>query len=188
MGIFLGEIKNWNDQKIHQENLKVKFPNQMITDIHRSDGSGTSFIFKDFLSKVSSTLKKLVGKSTSVNWLVGLGGKGNEGFAGFIKQTPGSIGYLELYYALENQMSVGKVKNQPSKFPKTNVPKNILKLRTLKKLKLQISWLNHHLSVFSPSLQKHFFLAQAFQNLLLLQISKPPDSTPNPELHLLWQN
>ena len=114
--IYLGKIKNWDDEMIRKDNPQVKLPNQMITVIHRSDGSGTSFIFTDFLSKVSANWKNKVGKGTAVNWPAGLGGKGNEGVAGLIKQTPGSIGYVELSYALENKMDIGRVRNQSDKF------------------------------------------------------------------------
>lgn len=120
--IYLGKIKNWDDESIQKDNPGVKLPNQMITVIHRSDGSGTSFIFTDFLSKVSEGWKEKVGKGTAVNWPAGLGGKGNEGVAGLIKQTPGSIGYVELSYAIENKMDVGKVKNKSDHFIYPSIP------------------------------------------------------------------
>jgi len=93
-GIFLGEIKKWDDPKIASANPGVKLPSSSVEVVHRSDGSGTSFIFTDYLSKVSGEWKSKVGANTSVSWPVGLGGKGNEGVAGIIKQTPGSIGYV----------------------------------------------------------------------------------------------
>jgi len=114
--IYLGKITNWNDPAIQKDNPSTKLPDQMITVIHRSDGSGTSFIFTDYLSKINPTWKTKVGRGTSVNWPIGLGGKGNEGVAGLIKQTPGSIGYVELSYALENKMPVAKVKNLSGRF------------------------------------------------------------------------
>jgi phosphate transport system substrate-binding protein len=115
-GIYLGDVKKWNDAKIASANPGVKLPDSEIEVIHRSDGSGTSFIFTDYLSKVSPQWKSKVGANTSVSWPVGLGGKGNDGVAGLIKQTPGSIGYVELIYAVQNKMSYASVKNAAGKF------------------------------------------------------------------------
>src|SRR6266496_3513024 len=98
-GIFLGQIKKWNDPKITALNPGVTLPDQEIVVVHRSDGSGTTYIWTDYLSKVSSEWKSKVGTNTSVNWPTGIGGKGNEGVAGQIKQTPGALGYVELIYA-----------------------------------------------------------------------------------------
>jgi phosphate transport system substrate-binding protein len=119
--IYLGNIKKWNDPRLAKANPGVKFPDEDIAVIHRSDGSGTTYIFTDFLSKVSSTWKDKVGKSTSVNWPVGLGGKGNEGVSGMVKQTEGSIGYVELIYALANKMSYGSVQNASGAFVKASL-------------------------------------------------------------------
>jgi phosphate transport system substrate-binding protein len=110
-GIFLGKITKWNDPAIAAANKGVNLPGNDIVVVHRSDGSGTSYIWTDYLSKVSDDWKNKVGKGTSVNWPVGLGGKGNEGVAGLIKQTPNSFGYVELIYAIQNSMPYGKVKN-----------------------------------------------------------------------------
>jgi phosphate transport system substrate-binding protein len=110
-GIFLGKITKWNDPTIAGANAGVKLPANDIVVVHRSDGSGTSYIWTDYLSKVSDDWKNKVGKGTSVNWPVGLGGKGNEGVAGLIKQTPNAFGYVELIYAIQNSMPYGKVKN-----------------------------------------------------------------------------
>jgi len=110
-GIFLGKITKWNDPAIAGANKGVNLPGNDIVVVHRSDGSGTSYIWTDYLSKVSDEWKNKVGKSTSVNWPVGLGGKGNEGVAGLVKQTPNSFGYVELIYAIQNNMPYGKVKN-----------------------------------------------------------------------------
>jgi phosphate transport system substrate-binding protein len=110
-GIFLGKITKWNDPAIAGANAGVKLPANDIVVVHRSDGSGTSYIWTDYLSKVSDDWKNKVGKGTSVNWPVGLGGKGNEGVTGLIKQTPNSFGYVELIYAIQNSMPYGKVKN-----------------------------------------------------------------------------
>jgi len=114
--IFLGHIKKWNDPKITAINKTAKLPATDITIAHRSDGSGTSNIFTTYLSKVSEDWNKTVGKGSSVNWPVGLGGKGNEGVAGLIKQTPGAIGYIELAYAVQNNMAYAKVQNKSGNF------------------------------------------------------------------------
>ena len=115
-GIFMGSITKWNDKSIAKLNPDVKLPKSDIIVVHRSDGSGTSFIFTDFLSKVSSDWKDKVGKATSVNWPVGLGGKGNEGVTQQVKQTEGSIGYVELIYALSNDLAYATVKNAAGEF------------------------------------------------------------------------
>jgi len=109
--IFLGKITKWNDAAIRATNPGVNLPNAEITVVHRSDGSGTSYIWCDYLSKVSPEYRKAVGVATSVNWPAGVGAKGNEGVAGLVKQTPGSIGYVELIYALQNKISYGAVQN-----------------------------------------------------------------------------
>src|SRR6478609_11498176 len=119
--LFLGKIKKWNDPRLAKDNPGVKFPDEDIVIVHRSDGSGTTYIWTDYLSKVSSEWKDKVGKGTSVNWPVGLGGKGNEGVAGTVKQTEGSIGYVELIYALQNKMAYGSVKNHSGKFIKADL-------------------------------------------------------------------
>jgi phosphate transport system substrate-binding protein len=119
--IYLGNIKKWNDPKLAKDNPGVKFPDEDIAVVHRTDGSGTTYIFTDFLSKVSPAWKDKVGKSTSVNWPVGLGGKGNEGVSGMVKQTEGSIGYVELIYALSNKMPYGSVKNAAGQFVKASL-------------------------------------------------------------------
>jgi phosphate transport system substrate-binding protein len=116
--IFLGKITKWNDPAITKLNPNVKLPGTDITVCHRSDGSGTTYIWVDYLSKVSPEWKKKVGIATSVNWPVGIGGKGNEGVAGLVKQTPGSIGYVELIYALQNKIDYGSVQNMAGEFVK----------------------------------------------------------------------
>lgn len=115
-GIYLGDVKKWNDQKIASVNPGVKLPNAEIQVIHRSDASGTSFVFTDYLSKVSADWKKNVGANDSVAWPLGLGGKGNDGVAGLVKQTSGAIGYVELIYAVQNKMPFADVKNMAGKF------------------------------------------------------------------------
>ncbi len=114
--IFLGNITKWNDPKIAAINKSAKLPTTAIVIAHRSDGSGTSNIFTTYLSKVSDQWSTKVGKGSSVNWPVGLGGKGNEGVAGLIKQTPGAIGYIELAYAIQNGMAYAKVQNKAGNF------------------------------------------------------------------------
>jgi phosphate transport system substrate-binding protein len=120
-GIYLGQITKWNDPEIANANKGVNLPDAEIVVVHRSDGSGTSFIWTDFLAKVSSDWKSKVGADTSVNWPKGLGGKGNEGVSGLIKQTPNSIGYIELIYALQNNIPYGKVQNAAGKFVKADL-------------------------------------------------------------------
>ncbi len=119
--IYLGEIQNWDNKRIKETNPEAKLPSKKIAVMHRSDGSGTSFIFTDYLSKVSSEWKKKVGAGKSVNWPEGLGAKGNEGVAGIIKQAKGSIGYCELAYALHNDMPVAKIRNKSGNFIKPEI-------------------------------------------------------------------
>jgi phosphate transport system substrate-binding protein len=121
-GIFLGTITKWNDPEIASANSGAKLPAEDIVVIHRSDGSGTSYIWTDFLAKISGDWKSKVGNAaTSVNWPVGLGGKGNEGVSGLVKQTPNSIGYIELIYAVQNNIAYGKVQNAAGKFVKADL-------------------------------------------------------------------
>src|SRR5204863_1795238 len=109
--IFLGKITKWNDPAIMKLNGGVNLPGTDITVVHRSDGSGTTYIWVDFLSKVSPEFKSKVGVNTAVNWPTGVGGRGNEGVSGLVKQTPGSIGYVELIYAIQNKIASGAVQN-----------------------------------------------------------------------------
>jgi len=120
-GIFLGKVSKWNDPAIVSANPGVKLPNSDIVLVHRSDGSGTTYIWTDYLSKVSPEWQSKAGKGTSVNWPVGLGGKGNEGVSALIQQTPGSLGYVELIYAIQNKMPYGKVKNSSGAFIKADL-------------------------------------------------------------------
>ena len=120
-GVFLGQIKKWNDPKIAALNPGIKLPDQDIVVVHRSDGSGTTYIWTDYLSKISSEWKQKVGTNTSVNWPTGLGGKGNEGVAGQIKQTPGALGYVELIYAVQNKMPYADMKNASGEFVKASL-------------------------------------------------------------------
>ena len=120
-GIFLGRISKWNDPAIAGANKGVNLPGNDIVVIHRSDGSGTTYIWTDYLSKVNSDWKDKVGKGASVNWPVGLGGKGNEGVTGLIKQTPNAIGYVELIYAAQNKVPYGTVKNASGSFVKADL-------------------------------------------------------------------
>lgn len=120
-GIFLGKISKWNDKAITSANPGVNFPDANIIVVHRSDGSGTSFIWTDYLSKVSPEWKSSVGADTSVKWPIGMGGKGNEGVSGMIRQLQGSIGYVELIYALQNKIPYGSVKNSAGAFVKASL-------------------------------------------------------------------
>jgi phosphate transport system substrate-binding protein len=119
--IYLGKIKKWDDPAITGPNPGVKLPDADIIVVHRSDGSGTTYIWTDFLSKVSPEWRDKVGRNTSVNWPVGIGGKGNEGVSGLVKQTPDSIGYVELIYAIQNNLSYGLVENADHKFLKASL-------------------------------------------------------------------
>ncbi|MGH9574378.1 MAG: phosphate ABC transporter substrate-binding protein PstS [Candidatus Acidiferrales bacterium] len=119
--IYLGKVTKWNDPEIVGANPGVKLPATDIVVIHRSDGSGTTFVWTDYLSKISPDWKSKVGSNTSVNWPVGLGGKGNEGVSGLVEQTPNAIGYVELIYALQNHLSYGVVKNSAGKFVKASL-------------------------------------------------------------------
>jgi phosphate transport system substrate-binding protein len=116
--IYLGKVKKWNDPAIAKANPGVKLPATDIAVAHRSDGSGTSFIFTDYLSKVSPEFKSKVGANASVNWPVGVGGKGSDGVSGLVTQTPGAIGYVELIYALQNKIAYGSVQNAAGEFVK----------------------------------------------------------------------
>jgi len=120
-GIFLGTITKWNAPEIAKANPGVKLPDKAIMLVHRSDGSGTTFIWTDYLSKVSATWKSKVGAGTSVNWPAGLGAKGNEGVAGMVRQSPYSLGYVELIYALQNKMTYGRVRNAAGTFVKPDL-------------------------------------------------------------------
>jgi phosphate transport system substrate-binding protein len=120
-GIFLGKVTKWNDPLIASANPGVKLPGDDIVVIHRSEGSGTTYIWTDFLSKISDDWKNKVGKGASINWPVGLGGKGNEGVSGLLKQTPDAIGYVELIYALQTNITFGKMENASGKFVKASL-------------------------------------------------------------------
>lgn len=120
-GIYLGKITKWNDPELVKANPSVKLPATDIVVTHRADGSGTTYVWTDYLSKMSEDWKSKVGKGTSVNWPVGIGGKGNEGVAGLLTQTPNSIGYLELIYAVQNHLSYGRVQNSSGKFVKAEL-------------------------------------------------------------------
>lgn len=129
-GIYLGNITKWNDPQIAALNPGASLPNQDIVIVHRSDGSGTTFIFTDYLSKVSSEWKSKVGNNTSVNWPAGIGGKGNEGVSGQVKQTEGAIGYVELIYAIQNKMPYASLKNADGKFVKPTLESITAAMRT----------------------------------------------------------
>jgi phosphate transport system substrate-binding protein len=119
--IILGKVTKWNDPAVAKENPGVNLPSMDITVAHRADGSGTTYIFVDYLSKVSEEFKKKVGVATAVNWPTGIGGKGNEGVASLVKQTPGALGYVELIYALQNHIDYGSVKNADGEYTKASL-------------------------------------------------------------------
>jgi phosphate transport system substrate-binding protein len=114
--IFLGKITKWSDPVLAKDNPGVKLPDVPMVTAHRSDGSGTTYVFTDYLSKVSPAWKKAVGRNTSVSWPVGLGGKGNEGVTGLVKQTPNSIGYVELIYAIQNKLPYAELRNAAGRY------------------------------------------------------------------------
>jgi len=120
-GIFLGRIQKWNDKALTDANPGLNLPDQPIVVVHRSDGSGTSFVWTDYLSKVSPEWKQSVGSNTSVKWPAGIGGKGNDGVAALVRQQPGAIGYVELIYALQNNIPFGPVKNAAGSFVKASL-------------------------------------------------------------------
>ena len=120
-GIFLGAITRWNDAELARANPGVSLPAASIVVVHRSDGSGTTFVWTDYLSKASAAWKQKVGAGTAVKWPAGLGAKGNEGVAGLVRQTPNAIGYVELVYAIQNRMSYGRVRNAAGVFVKANL-------------------------------------------------------------------
>ncbi len=133
-GIYLGKITKWNDQALTSANPGLKLPNQDIVVVHRSDGSGTTFVWTDYLSKVSPEWKSKVGSNTSVKWPVVLGGKGNEGVSGLVTQQPGGIGYVELIYALQNKITFGPVKNAAGDFVKASLESTTAAAASLKKM------------------------------------------------------
>ncbi len=120
-GIYLGKITKWSDPELTKANPGVKLPDASIIVVHRSDGSGTTFVWTDYLSKVSKEWETKVGRQNSVNWPVGLGGKGSEGVTGLVKQQANSIGYVEVIYAIQNKLQYGKVKNQAGNFVDANL-------------------------------------------------------------------
>jgi phosphate transport system substrate-binding protein len=132
--IFLGKITNWNDGRIAKDNPGIKFPNKEIVVIHRADGSGTTFIFTDYLSKVSKDWASGPSKGTAVKWPVGLGGKGNEGVAGYIRQMEGAVGYVELIYALQNNITYGSVRNAAGEFVKASLPSTTAAAASIKSM------------------------------------------------------
>jgi len=119
--IFEGKISNWSDPRIAKDNPGVKLPSETINVVHRSDGSGTTYIFSDYLSKVSKSWADGPGKGTALNWPKGIGGKGSEGVAGLVRQLPGAIGYVELIYALQNKIAFGEVKNSSGNWVKASI-------------------------------------------------------------------
>src|SRR5207244_3124702 len=119
--VFFGKITKWNDARIKDVNPGANLPDQPIVVVHRSDGSGTTYIWVDYLAKVNSEWEQKVGRGTSVKWPVGLGGKGNEGVAGQVKNTPGALGYVELAYASTNKLPVAQIRNKAGKFVESTI-------------------------------------------------------------------
>jgi len=132
--IYLGKVTNWNDPAIAKDNPDVKLPDQKIIVVHRAEGSGTSFIFTDFLSKVSKEWAGGPGASTAPGWPVGVAGKGNEGVAGLVRQVPGTIGYVELIYALQNHMTFGAVQNAAGNWITASIPGVTAAAASIKKM------------------------------------------------------
>jgi phosphate transport system substrate-binding protein len=133
-GIYLGKITKWNDKALADANPGMKLPDKPIVVIHRSDGSGTTFVWTDYLSKISPEWKSQAGSNTSVKWPVGLGGKGNEGVAGLVRQMDGAIGYVELIYALQNKISFGPVKNAAGSFVKASLQSTTAAAASIKEM------------------------------------------------------
>jgi phosphate transport system substrate-binding protein len=133
-GIYLGKITKWNDKALADANPGMKLPDKPIVVIHRSDGSGTTFVWTDYLSKISPEWKSQVGSNTSVKWPVGLGGKGNEGVAGLVRQMDGALGYVELIYALQNKISFGPVKNAAGTFVKASLQSTTAAAASIKEM------------------------------------------------------
>ena len=173
-GIFLGKVSSWNDPAIAKENPGVKLPATPIVVVHRSDGSGTTYIFTDYLSKVSPEWNSAVGKNTSVKWPVGLGGKGNEGVAGTIRQVEGSIGYVELIYALNNQIPYGVVRNKSGNYVKATLESTTLAAASVKMPA------DYRVSITNPEGKDAYPIA-SFTWLLVPQVSK--DTAKGKVLH-----
>lgn len=167
--IFLGRISNWSDPAIAKVNPDLKFPNQEIVVVHRSDGSGTTFIWTDYLSKVSPEWKSQVGANTSVNWPKGLGGKGNDGVAGSIRQLPGSIGYVELIYAVQNKIGYGSVRNASGAFVKASLESVTAAAASAQKMPADF-----RVSITNPP-GKDAYPISSFTWLLIPQQSKDPN-------------
>jgi phosphate transport system substrate-binding protein len=162
VGIYLGQITKWNDPLIAKVNAGVVLPNKPIVVIHRSDGSGTTFVFTDYLSKVSPEWKSKVGSNTSVNWPVGLGGKGNEGVAGQVRQMDGAIGYVELIYALQNKISFGSVQNAAGMFVKGSLESTTAAAAAMKRMPEDF-----RVSITNPAGSKDAYPIATFTYLLI---------------------
>lgn len=167
-GIYLGKITKWNDPQIVKDNAKLNLPDKPIVVIHRSDGSGTSYIFTDYLSKISPEWKARVGRNTSVNWPVGLGAKGNEGVAGMVRQMDGGIGYIELIYALQNKIAFGSVRNAAGNFVKGSLESTTAAAASLKEMPADF-----RVSITNPS-GKGAYPISSFTWLLIPAHSKDP--------------
>jgi phosphate transport system substrate-binding protein len=167
-GIYLGKITKWNDPQIAKDNAKLNLPDKPIVVVHRSDGSGTSYIFTDYLSKVSPEWKARVGRNTSVNWPVGLGAKGNEGVAGMVRQMDGGIGYVELTYALQNKVAFGSVRNAAGNFVGGSLQSTMAAAASLKEMPADF-----RVSITNPP-GKDAYPISSFTWLLIPARSKDP--------------
>ena len=179
--IFLGKIKKWNDRRIQGINQGAELPAMSITVVHRSDGSGTTNIFSNYLSKVSSEWKGKVGAGPSLNWPVGLGGKGNPGVAGLVKQTPGTFGYVELIYALSNKMPFGTIKNKKGNFIKPTLDSTSLAADTVLPDDMKVDLTNTDAAQGYPIAGFTWILVYKEQNY-----ADKPEAKAKAVVNLLW--
>jgi phosphate transport system substrate-binding protein len=179
--LFLGKITKWNDPRISAINPGMKLPNMNITVVHRSDGSGTTFIFSNYLSKVSHEWNEKVGSGTSLNWPIGLGGKGNPGVAGLVQQTPGSVGYVELIYALGNKMPYGTVKNAKGNFIDATISSTTLAANTELPDDMRVSLTNTNAADGYPISGFTWILVYKEQNY-----GEKPEQKAREVVKLLW--
>ncbi|MGA2518055.1 MAG: phosphate ABC transporter substrate-binding protein PstS [Thermodesulfobacteriota bacterium] len=179
--LFLGKITHWNDPRISAINPGMKLPDMNITVVHRSDGSGTTFIFSNYLSKVSHEWNEKVGSGTSLNWPIGLGGKGNPGVAGLVQQTPGSVGYVELIYALGNKMPYGMVKNAKGNFIDATISSTSLAANTELPDDMRVSLTNTNAADGYPISGFTWILVYKEQNY-----GEKPEQKAGEVVKLLW--
>jgi len=179
--LFLGKITKWGDPRISAINPGMKLPDMNITVVHRSDGSGTTFIFGNYLSKVSHEWSEKVGSGTSLNWPIGLGGKGNPGVAGLVQQTPGSVGYVELIYALGNKMPYGMAKNAKGNFIDATISSTSLAANTELPDDMRVSLTNTNAADGYPISGFTWILVYKEQNY-----GEKPEQKAQEVVKLLW--